>query len=79
MGCHHCTVDSSVPTMQPRVRVPITPFTLLSLFVLSKRTKNKQKETGFGPYIRQEMVQLCALADSTELLRNNQRQPSLKY
>ena len=53
LGCRHSSVDSSTP---PRVRVPSTPSTPLSfivkfvLYLSCEKSKNKQKEAGFGPF-----------------------------
>ena len=62
VGCRHCSVDSSVPSiLPPRVRLPSMPSTLFSIivkFVLylsmwcEKRTKINKKEAGFGPFLK---------------------------
>ena len=54
--CRHSSVDSSM--LPSRVRVPSTPSTLLSfkvkfvLYLSCERNENKQKEAGFGPFLR---------------------------
>ena len=43
MGCRHSSVDSSAPTiLLPWVRIPSTPSTLYSIYVV-------EKEAGVGP------------------------------
>ena len=55
-GCPHSSVDSSAPAiLLPQVRVPSTPsmifsFTVIVLYLLCEKSKNKQKEAGFGPF-----------------------------
>ena len=50
-GCHHCSVDLSVPSiLPPWVWVPSTPSTLLSIYiwiVSCGKDENKQKEAHF--------------------------------
>ena len=57
MVCRHSSVDLSAPTiMPPQVRVPRTPYMLLSfivkfvLYMSCEKNENKQKEAGFGPF-----------------------------
>ena len=60
MGCCYSSVDSSAPSILPRlVQLPSTPSKLFSCivkFVLylsmqcEQNNKNKQKEAGFGQY-----------------------------
>ena len=55
----HSSVDSSVSTfLMPLVRVPSTPAALLSfivkfvLYLFCEENENKQKEAGFGPFLK---------------------------
>ena len=59
MGCHHSSVDLSVPSiLLPQVRVPSTPFTFFSIYIVNlsfelecEENENKQKEAvGIGPF-----------------------------
>ena len=57
MGCRQSSVDLSAPTiMPPQVRVPRTPYMLLSfivkfvLYMSCEKNENKQKEAVFGPF-----------------------------
>ena len=63
MVCRHSSVDSSAPTIQsPRVQVPSMPSMLLSfivkfvLYLLCEKNRNKQKEAGFGPFLKQSIM-----------------------
>ena len=52
-GCHHSSVDSSVPSNLPTwVRLPSTP-SMLNQFIYElchvEKEENKQKEAGIGP------------------------------
>ena len=51
LGCCHSSVDSSMPSiLPPRVRVPSTPFTLLSIYIWTVsrwKDDNKPKEAHF--------------------------------
>ena len=62
-GIHYSSVDSSAPSiMLPRVRVPSTPSTLFSIYIVQivylsfelecEKNKNKQKEAGIGPFFK---------------------------
>ena len=63
-GSRYSSVDSSAPSiMLPRVRVPSTPSTLFSIYIVQivylsfeleceKNEKNKQKEAGIGPFFK---------------------------
>ena len=60
LGCHHSSVDLSVPIiLLPQVRVPSTPSMLLLsivkvvLYLSCEKNENKQKEAGFGPFKKQ--------------------------
>ena len=54
MGCHHNSVDSSVPSiLPPWVRVPNIPSTLLSIYIdlcHVEKTKINKKEASIGPF-----------------------------
>ena len=55
-------MDSSAPTiLLHRVRVPSTPSTFFSFIVLviylsCEKNENKQKEAGFGPFIKRSFL-----------------------
>ena len=58
-GCRRSSVDYSAPTiLPPWLRVPITPFTLLSfivkfvLYFFVKRTKINKKRRGFAHFLK---------------------------
>ena len=62
-GCRSSSVDSSAPSiLPPLVWVPSTPSTLFSIYIVQivylsfelecEKNKNKQKEAGIGPYLK---------------------------
>ena len=62
-GCHHSSVDLSSPSiLPPQVRVPSTPSTLFSIYIVQivylsfelecEKYENKQKEAGIGPFFK---------------------------
>ena len=61
MGCRHSSVDSSVPiNLPPQVRVP-SMSSMLSSFIIKivlywscEKNENKQKEAGFGPFLKKK-------------------------
>ena len=62
LSFRHSSVDSYVPTILPaQVQVPSTPSTLLSfidkfaLYLSCESNKNKQKEAGFGPFLKKRL------------------------
>ena len=68
--CRHSSEDSSAPSiLLPQVRVPSTPSTLLSIYIWIEscgKDKNKQKEAGIGPFLKE-----CALL-SAPTMRSSQ-------
>ena len=73
MGCRYSSVDSSAPsTLPPRVRVPSTPSTLFSIYIVRivylsfklecEKDENKQKEAGNGPFFKKKnLIKLEAI------------------
>ena len=70
-GCHHSSVDLSSPSiLPPQVRVPSTPSTLFSIYIVQivylsfelecEKNKNKQKEAGIVPFKKRKLTHLEA-------------------
>ena len=86
MGCHHSSVDSSVPSILPsRVWLPSMPSMLFSFivkFVLylsmqcEKRTKINKKEAGFGPIKKRLQMMMAWII--LKIFSERSRGPGLK-
>ena len=62
LGGRHSSVVSSAPTiLRPWVRIPSTPSTLSSIYLLKlypENNENKQKEAGFGPFFIKKLTHI---------------------
>ena len=71
-GCHHSSVDSSVPSiLPPQVWAPSTPTTLFSMYKAQivclslelecEKNENEQKEAGIGPFFKEVFINILLL------------------
>ena len=84
-GCRHSSVDSSAPSiLLPRVRVPSTPSTLFSIYIVQivnlsfelecEKNKNIQKEAGIGPFLKKNKNKIC---ETPCTVSNPSKQPTV--
>ena len=83
-GCRYSSVDLSAPSiMPPWVRVPNTPTTLFSIYIVQivylsfelecEKNENKQKEAGIGLFLKKSTIDLYALRNHKHLCLRNHR------
>ena len=72
-GGRHSSVVSCVPTIKrPQVRIPCTLSVLLQFVLLKlkwEKNKNKQKEAGIGPFLKNLSVKQTSLDVSTSTVK----------
>ena len=80
-GDRHSSVVSSTPTiLWPRVRIPSTPSTLFSIcIIVSRKWRNKQKETRIGPFLKKTFYDGLLLVSSYWLVDWNAYLESVVY
>ena len=61
LGCRHSSLDSSVPTIlpphgsSPKHAIYAFSFIVFVLHLSCEKNENKQKEAGYGPFLKKIM------------------------
>ena len=87
-GQHSSVVSSAHTNLRPRVRIPSTPSTIFSIYIvetvieMTKRTKINEKEDGIGPHFKTEyaiylLYMYDAQSNDQHIKRNDLGTPAL--
>ena len=60
-GCRHSSVDSSTPTIpgsSPKHAIYAFSFIVFVLYLSCEKNENKQKEAGFGPFLKTNITKV---------------------